>query len=146
MTGAAGGIGAARVTRLLEESAEVVATDRAAPEIAGAIRLAGDLTAPVFCDARAPLAAKQMDGLTLLCNNAGVITRIDTPLNTDDAGSVPDPVSFRAGPAKIHPPGRIGTPEDVAALICWLASDEAGFVLGQVWTIDGGRMSQLSLP
>jgi meso-butanediol dehydrogenase/(S,S)-butanediol dehydrogenase/diacetyl reductase len=34
----------------------------------------------------------------------------------------------------------------VAALVAWLASEEAGFVAGQVWTIDGGRMVQLSLP
>ena len=43
-------------------------------------------------------------------------------------------------------PGRTGTPDEVANLITWLASEQAGFVTGQVWTIDGGRMTQLSLP
>lgn len=42
--------------------------------------------------------------------------------------------------------GRTGKPEEVAALTAWLASDEAAFVAGQVWTIDGGRMAKLSLP
>ena len=46
----------------------------------------------------------------------------------------------------IHPIGRTGSPIDVAQLICWLASEEASFVTGQVWTIDGGRMTKLSLP
>ena len=71
---------------------------------------------------------------------------IDTSLNEDFIESMPDPAAFRAGLAGIHPVRRTGAPEDVARLICWLASDDAGFVTGQVWTIDGGRMAQLSLP
>ena len=37
-----------------------------------------------------------------------------------------------------HPAGRMGTPQDVATLACWLASDEAAFATGQCYTIDGG--------
>ena len=50
------------------------------------------------------------------------------------------------GLKNIHPIGRSGEPKDVANLICWLVSEEASFVTGQVWTIDGGRMIKLSLP
>ena len=71
---------------------------------------------------------------------------IDTPLNEDFINSMPDPAAFRAEIGGIHPIRRTGAPEDVAELICWLASDAARFVTGQVWTIDGGRMAQLSLP
>ncbi len=45
-----------------------------------------------------------------------------------------------------RPDRRTGAPEEVASLICWLASDEASFVTGQIYTIDGGRTAQLSLP
>ncbi len=71
---------------------------------------------------------------------------IDTPLNVDFIESQPDPVSFREQIDTVHPVGRTGTPEEVAALVCWLASPEAAFVTGQIYTVDGGRMAQLSLP
>ena len=40
--------------------------------------------------------------------------------------------------AEQTPLGRLGTPEDVAAAVAFLASDEAGFITGQVLTADGG--------
>lgn len=71
---------------------------------------------------------------------------IDTQLNEDFITSLAEPATFRAKIGGIHPLGRTGAPQEVAELICWLASDSASFVTGQVWTIDGGRMSKLSLP
>lgn len=39
----------------------------------------------------------------------------------------------------IHPVGRLGSPEDVAAAVTFLASEEAGFVTGTQIVVDGGR-------
>ncbi|MEF8789528.1 MAG: glucose 1-dehydrogenase [Haloarculaceae archaeon] len=41
--------------------------------------------------------------------------------------------------AGIHPVGRLGEPEDVAAPVAFLASDEAGYVTGASLLVDGGR-------
>jgi hypothetical protein len=40
-----------------------------------------------------------------------------------------------------HPIGRIGQPDDVAATIVHLLSDEAGWITGAVWDVDGGVMA-----
>jgi 3-oxoacyl-[acyl-carrier protein] reductase len=37
------------------------------------------------------------------------------------------------------PMGRVGRPEEVAALIAWLASDECSFSTGAVYDVSGGR-------
>lgn len=44
----------------------------------------------------------------------------------------------REASAKRHPLGRIGKPEDIAAAISFLLSDESGWISGQVLGIDGG--------
>jgi len=71
---------------------------------------------------------------------------INTELNEAFIDSMPNPAQFRESIAGIHPIGRTGNPEDVASLVVFLASDDANFISGQIYTIDGGRMAKLSLP
>lgn len=71
---------------------------------------------------------------------------IDTDLNVAYIDKMPDPDAFRRDISKIHPIGSTGKPQDVAGLIAFLASDDAAFITGEIYRVDGGRMSKLSLP
>ncbi len=42
-----------------------------------------------------------------------------------------------------HPVGRVGTVEDVAALVAWLLSSQAAFVTGQEYVVDGGMTRKM---
>jgi 3-oxoacyl-[acyl-carrier protein] reductase len=58
---------------------------------------------------------------------------IATPMNEDTAQHVLDYMISKI------PMGRVGQPEEVAALVSWLASDECSFSTGQAYDISGGR-------
>ena len=44
-----------------------------------------------------------------------------------------------------HAVRRFGKPSDIAAMAVWLASDDAGFASGQLFTLDGGMTAALPL-
>jgi len=46
----------------------------------------------------------------------------------------------RAAILEAIPLGRLGTPQDVANLVCFLASDAAAYITGQTLTVDGGMV------
>ena len=60
---------------------------------------------------------------------------IDTFMISPDAFGGHDP---RPRLADSVPAGRVGTPEDVAELVCWLSSDGASYCTGAEFVIDGG--------
>lgn len=63
---------------------------------------------------------------------------IETESMNERISSAPDPVAARAMFSARHPVGRLGRPEEIAALAIHLASDESGFLTGQTIAVDGG--------
>ena len=63
---------------------------------------------------------------------------IDTPLLRASFERTADPGKAREANIKRHPLGRLGTPEDVASLILFLASSESSWITGGTYVIDGG--------
>ena len=76
-------------------------------------------------------------GITVNCVAPGAIeterTRQESP---DYAGDW----------AKITPIGRVGTPQDVANAVCFLADDRSSFITGQTLNIDGGVFTRANWP
>ena len=84
---------------------------------------------------RSMAVAWGVDGIRVNSVNPGwtLVGRIAESLTDEDMSELEN----------IHPLGRIGSPEDVADAVLYLASDMAGFVTGESHVVDGGRTAVL---
>jgi NAD(P)-dependent dehydrogenase (short-subunit alcohol dehydrogenase family) len=55
----------------------------------------------------------------------------------------PDPTAEEHA---FHPAGRVGTPEDIAALVAFLVGPESGFITGAEFVVDGGVTRKMIYP
>ena len=74
---------------------------------------------------------------------------VDTPMlqsffegegSGGDGGTID---SLQQAVRDVHPMRTYGTPDDMANLVNWLASDEARYAAGQLWVLDGGLSAQV---
>ena len=79
--------------------------------------------------------AVELGPLNITVNNIAP-GAINTPINASLLANKPKLDALLAN----IPLGRLGTPEDVAALATFLASDEAAYITGSTYVIDGGLM------
>ena len=61
---------------------------------------------------------------------------IDTPMMQRLTGDTPEGRKRVIAQESV---GRMGSPEEIAAAVTWLCSDEAAFVVGHAMVIDGGQ-------
>jgi NAD(P)-dependent dehydrogenase (short-subunit alcohol dehydrogenase family) len=74
-------------------------------------------------------------GVRVNAVNPGVVV---TELHTVTQ-AIADYPAFLERSKTTHPIGRVGQPEEIATLVLWLLSDEASWVTGATYAIDGGR-------
>jgi len=77
--------------------------------------------------------AREVGSRNITCNAIapGFIETAMTSVLSDD---------FKQNAVKMIPLGRVGTPEDVAGAVAFLASDEAAYITGHVLNVNGGML------
>jgi NAD(P)-dependent dehydrogenase (short-subunit alcohol dehydrogenase family) len=66
---------------------------------------------------------------------------IDTPIHEARLASVPDRTAARDAMDRLQPMGRMGTAQEIAASVAFLASDDAAFITGTELVVDGGWLA-----
>ncbi|MGM0656167.1 MAG: SDR family NAD(P)-dependent oxidoreductase [Thermodesulfobacteriota bacterium] len=63
---------------------------------------------------------------------------IATPMLEKDLETREEPEKYLTAMTESYPVGRLGRPEEVASVVCFLASGASDFVTGAAWSVDGG--------
>ena len=65
---------------------------------------------------------------------------IETPFTVAGLELSDDPVAYRKKVEEMHALNRVGTPEEIAKAIYWMASEDSRFMTGSIVIVDGGYM------
>jgi meso-butanediol dehydrogenase / (S,S)-butanediol dehydrogenase / diacetyl reductase len=109
----------------------------------GSVVLVGSIVGASEGSLRSPAYAAAKAGIEGMARSFAIIgARDGVRVNVVAPGAIATDFDERLLPVDERtdvPLGRMGTPEEVAAVIAFLASEAASYVTGAVWTVDGGR-------
>lgn len=116
--------------------------------LSSVLGLVGDAVLPVYSATKAGIlgltrsvgVAYAREGIRCVAICPG---DVDTDLNIQYFGSQPDPAGFRAKVENEYPMKRIATPDEIAGVAAFLASDDASFVNATHVLADGGILSRV---
>ncbi len=66
----------------------------------------------------------------------------ETPLVQKAVSRAPEPAEARRQLEEVRPLNRLGTPQEIASAVLYLASEEAGYATGSILSVDGGYTAQ----
>jgi meso-butanediol dehydrogenase/(S,S)-butanediol dehydrogenase/diacetyl reductase len=109
----------------------------------GSVVLVGSIVGAIEGSLRSPAYAAAKAGLEGLARSMAVIGGPNrVRVNVVAPGAIATDFDERLLPADHRtdvPVGRMGTPDEVAAVIGFLVGPDATYVTGEIWTVDGGR-------
>jgi NAD(P)-dependent dehydrogenase (short-subunit alcohol dehydrogenase family) len=139
----------------MRESAERTPSGASIINIASVSALVGSPGMPAYSASKGGLRAfskavaldfaKRRYGIRVNSIYPGLIdTTLTTPLfeSMRGANSNKDIETIRAEMIEKYPIGRIGRPEEVAGVVCFLAGDDSSYMLGAELVVDGGLTAQ----
>jgi NAD(P)-dependent dehydrogenase (short-subunit alcohol dehydrogenase family) len=114
--------------------------------VASILALVGDGNLPAYCAAKGGVLALSRAiavgyGSRGIRCNAICPGDIDTPMLEGVLEASDDPAALRAKISGAYPLGRVSQPEEIAAAVLFLASDDSSFMTGQPLVVDGGLLA-----
>ncbi len=135
------------VLAMIQAAARLMDRGGSIVNITSRLTVAGVATMGVYAASKGAVAALTLSAAVELAPRGIRVNDVapgmtKTPLYDTWLAGTPDPVASEQAVVSRIPLGRLATPEDVAAAVAYLVSDDAQYVTGTTLRVDGGYTAQ----